>query len=72
LVWGLFSFQTANAAVITTDVSVVDMVPGISQFTTDGADIVGMSVTVNFLGGATETVFWTATGAQSGAAVGTG
>jgi hypothetical protein len=72
LVWGLFSFQTANATVITTDVSVVDMVPGISQFTTDGADMVGMSVTVNFLGGATETVFWTATGAQSGAAVGTG
>jgi len=72
LVWGLFSFQTANAAIITTDVSVVDIVPGVSQFTTDGADMVGMSVTVNFLGGATETVFWTVTGAQSGAAVGTG
>jgi hypothetical protein len=72
LVWGLFSFQSANAAVIVTDLSTVNMVPGISQFTTDGADMVGMSVTVNFLGGGSETAIWGATGAQSGAAVGTG
>ena len=45
-------------------------VPGISQFTTDGADMVGMSVTVNFFGGGSETVAWAATGPQSGAATG--
>ena len=72
LVWGLFSFQSANTAVINVDLSTVDTVPGISQFTTNGADMVGMSVTVNFLGGGSETVAWAATGAQSGAAVGTG
>lgn len=69
LVWGLFSLQTANSAVISTDLSTVVMVPGISQFTTDGADMVGMSVTVNFVGGS-ETVQWAATGASSGAATG--
>lgn len=71
LVWGLFSLQTANSAVITTDLSTAVSVPGISQFTTDGADMVGMSVTVNFAGGS-ETVQWAATGAVSGAATGTG
>lgn len=71
LVWGLFSFQTANAAVITTDLSSTVSVPGISQFSTDGADMVGMSVTVNFIGGS-ETVQWAATGATSGAATGAG
>jgi hypothetical protein len=70
LVWGLFSFQSANAAVISTDLSTVDVVPGISQFTTDGADMVGMAVTVNFLGGGSETVAWAATGPASGAATG--
>lgn len=69
LVWGLFSLQTANSAVISTDLSTVVMVPGISQFTTDGADMAGMTVTVNFVGGS-ETVQWAATGASSGAATG--
>lgn len=71
LVWGLFSFQAANAAVITTDLSTQVSIPGVSQFQTDGADMVGMSVTVNFLGGS-ETVQWAATGADSGAATGAG
>lgn len=69
LVWGLFSLQTANSAVISTDLSTVVMVPGISQFTTDGADMAGMTVTVNFVGGS-ETVQWAATGVSSGAATG--
>lgn len=69
LVWGLFSLQTANSAVISTDLSTEVMVPGISQFTTDGADMAGMTVTVNFVGGS-ETVQWAATGASSGAATG--
>ena len=70
LVWGLFSFQSANAAIITTDLTTVDVVPGINRFITDGAAMVGMSVTVNFLGGASETVAWAATDPQSGAATG--
>jgi len=69
LVWGLFSLQTANSAVISTDTSTAVSVPGIAQFTTDGADMVGMTVTVNFAGGS-ETVQWAATGATSGAATG--
>lgn len=69
LVWGLFSLQTANSAVIATDLSTVVMVPGISQFTTHGADMAGMTVTVNFVGGS-ETVQWVATGASTGAATG--
>lgn len=72
LVLGLFSFKSANSAVISTDLTTTVMVPGISQFTTDGADMAGMTVTVNFLGGGSETVLWAATGASSGAAVGTG
>jgi len=70
LVWGVFSFQSASAAIIVTDLTSPVVAPGISQFTTDGADMVGMSVTVNFLGGGTETAIWQATGAQSGAATG--
>jgi len=45
-------------------------VPGINRFITDGAAMMGMSVTVNFLGGASETVAWAATDPQSGAATG--
>jgi hypothetical protein len=71
LVWGLFSLQTANSAVIATDFATTVMVPGISQFTTNGAEMAGMSVTVNFAGGS-ETVQWAATGASSGAAAGSG
>ncbi|MFT5488382.1 MAG: hypothetical protein ACI9JL_002520 [Paracoccaceae bacterium] len=71
LVWGLFSLQTANSAVISTDLSTTVMVPGISQFTTNGADMAGMNVTVNFLGGS-ETIQWAATGATTGAAIGGG
>tara|TARA_R110000868_G_scaffold28525_4_gene106863 strand:- start:13453 stop:14160 length:708 start_codon:yes stop_codon:yes gene_type:complete len=70
LVWGIFSLQPTNAALISTDLSTQVSVPGISQFTTDGADMVGMSVTVNFFGGGSETVAWAATGPQSGAATG--
>jgi hypothetical protein len=71
LVWGLFSLQTANSAVITTDLTTQVSIPGVSQFQTDGADMVGMSVTVFFAGGS-ETIQWAATGAMSGAAAGTG
>jgi len=71
LVWGLFSLQTANSAVIVTDLSTTVMVPGISQFATDGSEMAGMSVTVNFAG-RSETVQWAATGPVSGAAAGSG
>lgn len=71
LVWGLFSLQTANSAVIATDLSTTVMVPGISQFTTNGADMAGMNVTVNFVGGS-QTVQWAATGVGTGAAIGAG
>ena len=71
LVWGLFSLQTANSAVIATDLTTTVMVPGISQFATNGAEMAGMSVTVNF-GGGSETVQWAATGPVSGAAAGSG
>ena len=37
LVWGLFSFQSANAVIIVTDLSSPVVAPGISRFTTDVA-----------------------------------
>lgn len=42
----------------------------LTGYTTNGADMAGMKVTVNFLGGGSETQTWAATGSNSGAALG--
>ena len=73
MVLGLLASQSASAAVIVTDVTTTVSVPGISQFTTTGADMDGMLVTVNFVGGGSESIAWADTGgAGAGAAIGTG
>jgi hypothetical protein len=45
--------------------------PALTGFTTNGAQMVGSKVTVKYASGATDTKFWAATGATSGAATGT-
>lgn len=61
----------AESAVINTDVTTTVGIPGVAQFATDGADMVGMLITATFEDGFSETISWQATGAASGAAFGT-
>ena len=44
----------------------------LTGFSTNGADMVGMDVTATFLGGSSQKVAWSATGASSGGVSGTG
>ncbi len=44
----------------------------LSGFTTTGATMSGMEITVNYLNGGSETVLWKTTGAESGGAFGSG
>lgn len=48
----------------------VSDIPGLTGFSTTGAMMGGMSVTVDFVGGGSETAIWAATGAVSGGAFG--
>ena len=61
----------ANANVVR-NAGTTEYIIGITGYTTYGDNMVGMSVTANFAGAPSETVFWQATGAGAGAANGTG
>jgi hypothetical protein len=72
LAFGSLSAQAA--LVVSKDLSNPVVIPGLTGFASDGADMAGMSVTVRFSGvndggPITETSFWQATGATSGHAV---
>lgn len=60
-----------GALVVQTDFGTVHTTGALSGYTTDGADMVGMSVTA-FFGAASQTVGWSATGSSSGHALGSG
>lgn len=62
---------SANAAQIILDPTNTSVIPGVAAFETNGDGMVGMSVTAIFVDGGSETVFWTATGVDAGAAIGT-
>lgn len=47
-------------------------IPGLTEFTTTGATMNGMSVTAEFVGGGSDTRSWAATGAISGGVAGPG
>lgn len=63
---------TAGAAVIVTDATDTDTIPAVAAFDTTGADMSGMTVTLNFFDGSSETATWETTGFQAGGAFGTG
>ena len=67
------SFATASnaAVVIVTDTSVVQNIPGLTGFSTTGAQMTGLQVTANF-DGFSQTIAWAATGASSGGVTGDG
>ncbi len=54
-----------------TDPSVTNIIPGVTSFTTSGAEMAGMSVQAIFSGGLDETLFWAPTGGDSGGVSGT-
>lgn len=63
----------ASAAVIVlTDAGITHNTTGLTGFSTDGADMAGMSVTAFFSGGGSETIAWAATSSIAGAANGSG
>ena len=62
----------ASSVAIVKDNTVVDNIPGLTNFATLGSQMTGLSVTATFQGGFTQTLAWATTGAQSGAVVGTG
>lgn len=65
--------STSSAAVVlTTDTSVVNSIPGITGFTTNGAMMDGLKVSVNFIGGFSETLYWADTGPTAGGVSGNG
>ena len=63
----------ANAAVVVSkDLSTTVSIPGLTGFSSTGADMDGLIVTASFLGGFTQTLAWADTGATSGGVSGTG
>jgi hypothetical protein len=64
-----FSVPLASGAVIVTDPTITDVVPGIATFQTHGDDMTGMTVTMNFATGS-ETAVWGALGPDAGGAFG--
>jgi hypothetical protein len=71
------AFAAVSAAsqagvVIVTDTSVVDSIPGLTGFTTDGAMMDGLLVTATFSNGFSQTLAWADTGAASGGVSGNG
>lgn len=61
-----------QAAAIVKDLSSVSNIPGLTGFATTGAMMTGLAVTANFVGGFSQTLLWSTTGATSGGVVGTG
>lgn len=66
-------FKLASASVLgfaTIQVAAPAQATTLTTFTTTGADMAGMEVKVNFLGGGSETQIWSATGLESGGVTG--
>lgn len=71
----VFGFAgTAGAGLLDVqyDPGLLNTTPSISEFSTTGADMVGMEVTANFTDGGSETAIWTDTSPDAGGAFGTG
>jgi hypothetical protein len=67
------AFGNAQAgAVIVKDNTNVNVIPGLTGFSTTGAMMSGLSITASFSGGLTETLSWATTGASSGGVTGSG
>lgn len=62
----------AQAATIVKNVGTASIIPGLTGFQTSGAEMTGLAVTATFVGGFTETLAWSTTGANSGGVVGNG
>ena len=62
----------AQAATIVKNVGTPSVIPGLTGFQTSGAEMTGLAVTANFVGGFSQTLLWGTTGANSGGVVGTG
>lgn len=71
VLFGLASLP-AHAAVINTDTSSPDNIPGLTGFQTHGDDMVGMEVTATFGLASSETLSWTDTGTDAGGVFGDG
>ena len=64
--------QAPAGIIVNFDGGTTQIIPQIDSIFTSGADMDGMAVTAFFLSGGSETSIWSTTGAQSGAASGTG
>ena len=62
----------ASSVAIVKDNSIVDNIPGLTNFATLGSQMAGLTVKATFSTGFTETLAWTTTGATSGQVLGTG
>lgn len=75
LVLGLAAFALSGAQaalVVGTDTSNTNHIPGLTGFSTNGAQMPGLMVSATFSGGFTQTLSWAATGVSSGGVSGTG
>lgn len=61
----------AGATTIATDPATTVSIPGLTGFTTTGADMDGLKVTATFDDGFTQTLFWADTGPGAGGVTGT-
>jgi hypothetical protein len=62
----------ASTVAIVKDNSIIDNIPGLTNFSTLGSQMTGLSVTATFSSGFSQTLAWATTGAQSGGVFGTG
>jgi len=68
----LASTSQATTVKVVTDTSIVDTIPGLTGFTTNGAQMSGLEVTATFSSGFAQTLAWATTGTQSGGVTGNG
>jgi hypothetical protein len=68
----LYAASAQAVVIYAEDNTTPDSIAGVANFATNGALMSGMTITATFSGGLTETIAWATTGADSGAAVGTG
>jgi len=69
---GTFAATDAQAVTIGFDTTNTSVIPGLTGFSTTGAMMDGLLVTVDFVGGSSDSGSWAGTGPASGGASGTG
>ena len=69
---GTFAATDAQAVTIAFDNTFTSIIPGLTGFSTTGAMMDGLLVTVDFAGGGSDSDSWAGTGPASGGASGTG